>query len=207
MKLVFNKRSGAVVMSPDSEGLGAAVVAGVSSRLTQSNVFHISLYTFISRHCIMVSRWTSVCPSVRPSVFRFRITCVNINGFSPNLVCALILWRSGFGLLMGKFRQILTELSARDTPIFSFPDDNLSKHQWIFTKLGMCIDIMKSGLGLLIGKFRPILTELSARDMPIFSFPDDNLSKSQGSLTKLSTCIDMKEIWFRIANGQISPMF
>ena len=27
-------------------------------------------------------------------------------------------------LLMGKFRQIFTELSARDTPIFSFPDDN-----------------------------------------------------------------------------------
>ena len=27
---------------------------------------------------------------------------------------------------MGKFRQILTALSARDTPIFSFPDDNLS---------------------------------------------------------------------------------
>ena len=25
---------------------------------------------------------------------------------------------------------------------FSFPDDNLSKHQWIFTKLGMCIDIV-----------------------------------------------------------------
>ena len=84
-----------------------------------------------------------VCPSVRqsfvrPSVFRFRmITWVNMNGFSPNLVCALILWKSGFGLLMGKFRQILTELSARDTPIFSFPDDNLSKHQWIFTKLDM----------------------------------------------------------------------
>ena len=47
--------------------------------------------------------------------------------FSPNLVCALILWRSGLGLLMGKFRQIFTELSAQDTPIFSFPDDNLSK--------------------------------------------------------------------------------
>ena len=26
---------------------------------------------------------------------------------------------------MAKFRQIFTELSARDTPIFSFPDDNL----------------------------------------------------------------------------------
>ena len=25
------------------------------------------------------------------------------HGFSPNLVCALILWRSGLGLLMGKF--------------------------------------------------------------------------------------------------------
>ena len=30
-------------------------------------------------------------------------------------------------LLMGKFRQIFMELPARDTPIFSFPDDNLSK--------------------------------------------------------------------------------
>ena len=24
---------------------------------------------------------------------------------------------------------------------FSFPDDNLSKHQWIFSKLAICIDI------------------------------------------------------------------
>ena len=108
---------------------------------------------------------------------------------------------------MGKCRQILTELSARDRPIFSFPDDNLSKHQWIFTKLGMCIDIVRSALVLLMGKFRQILTELSARDTPKFSFPDDNLSKCQGILTKLGTCIDMKEIWFEIANGQISPMF
>ena len=30
-------------------------------------------------------------------------------------------------LLMGKFRHIFTELSASDTHIFSFPDDNLSK--------------------------------------------------------------------------------
>ena len=87
--------------------------------------------------------------SVHPSVFRFRmITRVNINGFPPNLVCALILWRSGLGLLMGKFCQFLTELSARNTPIFSFPDDNLSKHQWIFTKLGMCIDIVEIWFGI-----------------------------------------------------------
>ena len=30
----------------------------------------------------------------------------------------------------------------------SFPDDNLSKHQWIFTKLGMCIDIVEIWFGI-----------------------------------------------------------
>ena len=32
--------------------------------------------------------------------------------------------------------------------VLSFPDDNLSKYQWIFTKLGMCIDIMKISFGI-----------------------------------------------------------
>ena len=63
---------------------------------------------------------------------------------------------------MGKFRQILTELSARGMPIFSFPDDNLSKCQGILTKLGTCIDMKEILFGLLMGKFRPCLTELSA---------------------------------------------
>ena len=40
---------------------------------------------------------------------------------------------------MGEFRQIFTELSARDTPIFSFPHDNLSKKQGILTKLAIYI--------------------------------------------------------------------
>ena len=62
-----------------------------------------------------------VCVSVRLSVSRTSVCPSGFcNGFSPNLVCALILWRSGLGLLMGKFHQILTELSAQDTPIFSF---------------------------------------------------------------------------------------
>ena len=52
---------------------------------------------------------------------------------------------------LGKFRQFFTELSARDTPIFSFPDDNSSKHQWIFTKLGMCIDIVEIWFGIANG--------------------------------------------------------
>ena len=47
--------------------------------------------------------------------------------FSPNLLYALALRGSGLELLMGKFHQIFTELSARDTPIFSFLDDNFNK--------------------------------------------------------------------------------
>ena len=58
-----------------------------------------------------------------------------------------------------------------------------------------------------MGKFRQFLTELSARDMPIFSFPDYNLSIRQGIFTKLAICIDIKDIWFGIANGQISSNF
>ena len=53
---------------------------------------------------------------------------------------------------MSKFPQILTELSVRDTLIFLFPDDNLSKHQWIFTKLGMCIDIVEICFGIANGQ-------------------------------------------------------
>ena len=40
-----------------------------------------------------------------------------------------------------------------------------------------------------------------------FSFPDDNLSKHQWIFTKLGTGIDIVEIWFGIANGQISSNF
>ena len=58
-----------------------------------------------------------------------------------------------------------------------------------------------------MGKFRQIFRELSARDTPIFLFPDDNLSKEKGILTKLAIYIDIKEIWYRIANGQISSNF
>ena len=57
-----------------------------------------------------------------------------------------------------------------------------------------------------MGKFHQILKELPAQDH-IFSFSGYNFSKCQGILIKLGTCIDMKEIWFTIANGQISSMF
>ena len=45
--------------------------------------------------------------------FHFQtITVVNINRFSPNLVCALILWRSGLGLFMGKFHKVFNVLPS-----------------------------------------------------------------------------------------------
>ena len=52
----------------------------------------------------------------------------------------------------------------------SFPDDNLSKHQWIFTKFGICIDIVEIWFGIAInGQISSNLTELFAQDTPIFS--------------------------------------
>ena len=107
---------------------------------------------------IIVSRWSSVCLSICLSVIckyvrlylHFQtITSVNVNVFSPNLVCGLMLWRSGLGLLMGKYCQFLKELPARDMFIFLFLDDDLSKCQWSFTKHGALI-LWRSGLGLLL---------------------------------------------------------
>ena len=34
-----------------------------------------------------------------------------------------------------------------------FPDHNLSKHQWIFTKLDMCSDIVEIWFGIANGQF------------------------------------------------------
>ena len=53
---------------------------------------------------------------------------------------------------MGKFHQILTELSAPDTLIFLFPDDDLSKYQGILTKLGACIDMKEILFGIANGQ-------------------------------------------------------
>ena len=53
---------------------------------------------------------------------------------------------------MGKFCQVLTEF---------IPDDNFCKYQWIFTKLGMCIDIVEIWFKIVMGKLCQFLTELS----------------------------------------------
>ena len=54
--------------------------------------------------------------------------------------------------------------------IFLFTDDNLSKYQRIFAKLGMCIVLWRSGLGLLIGRFCQFSTELSACKMIVADY-------------------------------------
>ena len=97
-----------------------------------------------------------------------------------------------FGIADGQILSNFDRVICPRHTQFSFPDDNLSKLQWIFTKLGMYIGIVEIWFGIAKGKYRQILTELSARDMSIFSFPDVNLSNCQGILTKLGTCIDMK---------------
>ena len=45
------------------------------------------------------------------------------------------------------------------------------------------------------------------RPSVFFLFPNDNLSKHQQIFTKLGMCIDIVEIWFGIANWQISSSF
>ena len=42
--------------------------------------------------------------------------------------------------------------------IFLFLDANLSKYQWIFTKLRVCIDIVEIWFEILMGKFCQFLT-------------------------------------------------
>ena len=43
-------------------------------------------------------------------------------------------------------------LVVRESVRFSFPDDNLSKHQWILTKLSVCIYIVEFWFGIANGQ-------------------------------------------------------
>ena len=114
--------------------------------------------------------------------------------------------RIWFGIADGQISSILTALSSRDTPVFSFPYDNFSKYGWIFTNFLCALILWGSGLGLLIGKFRQLLRELSARDTSVVSFQNDHFSQYQSIFTILGICIDIV-ICFRIANRPILFMF
>ena len=41
---------------------------------------------------------------------------------------------------------------VRSSARISFPNDNLSKHKWRFTKLGMCIDIVEIWFDIAYGQ-------------------------------------------------------
>ena len=71
---------------------------------------------------------------------------------------------------MGKFCQTLTELSAGDTPIFLFPEDNLSKCQGILTKLGTCIDIKEIRFGIANEQISSIFAKLSACNLIMIGY-------------------------------------
>ena len=94
--------------------------------------------------------------------------------------------------------------------LFLFLDSNLSKCQWIFTKLGEytnCIDFVKIWFGIAGWQILSKFDRVFASDTSIFSFLDDNFSKYQWIFTKLGLCIVIMEIWFGIADGQISSIF
>ena len=98
-------------------------------------------------------------------------------------------------------------VSVCPSSCISFPDDNLSKHQWIFTKLGMGIDIVAVWFGIANGQIHKNFAELSAGDTPIFSFLYDTLSKCQWIFTRFSICIHIVEICSGIVNGQTLSIF
>ena len=66
----------------------------------------------------ILSNFDGFLPETRPYFHFPMITWVNINVFSLNMVCALILWRSVLVLPVGKFRQILTVICQRHAHIF-----------------------------------------------------------------------------------------
>ena len=53
-----------------------------------------------------------------------------------------------FGIVNGRISSILTEVSARNTSVFYFQDNNLSISQWILTKFDMCINIVEMCFGI-----------------------------------------------------------
>ena len=65
---------------------------------------------------------------------------------------------------MRKCYQFLSELSAHDTSIFSFQDNNLHKYQRIFNNLDICINIVEIWIGIAIGYISSISTEFSPHD-------------------------------------------
>ena len=61
-------------------------------------------------------------------------------------------------------------VSVRPSERFLFPDNNLSKHQWIFTKLGMCMDIVDIWFGIANGQISSKFYGVICPRRPYFRF-------------------------------------
>ena len=79
---------------------------------------------------------------------------VNINRFSLNFMCALILWKSGLGLLMGKIRAFLRSYLPAVHPYFTFRTITSVNFNVFSPNLICALILWRAALGLPIGKFR-----------------------------------------------------
>ena len=61
-------------------------------------------------------------------------------------------------------------LYALNTSIFSFQHDTLSKYQWIFTKLGLCFEIVEIWFGIANGQIASIFDSYLPVTCPYFCF-------------------------------------
>ena len=92
---------------------------------------------------------------------------------------------------------------VRPSVRISFSYDNLSKHQWILTKFGICIGILWRSAGIANGQISSNIDGSCLPDIrPYFRFRMITSVDFNGF-----TCIDIVEIWFGIVNGQISSNF
>ena len=74
-----------------------------------------------------------------------------------------------------------------------YADDNLSKFQWIFAKLGMCIDIVEILFGITNGQFHQFLKSYLPETCPCFRF-QAKTSICQWIFANFGMCIDILEI-------------
>ena len=70
----------------------------------------------------------------------------------------MCVWGAGGGVSIIVSHWLAMCLSMSYIHIFFFPDDNLSRYQWIFTKLHVCIDTVEICFGIANGQILTILT-------------------------------------------------
>ena len=85
-------------------------------------------------------------------------------------------------------------------------DDNVSKYQCIFTKLGVYIDIVKICFGFVNGQISSVFDSVICPQLIRILVSGQYLSKSHLILNKFGICSDIVEIWFGIAHWRMSSI-